>query len=214
MILPCVDGDTDFPNPELALTEPDGLLCYGGDLSQQRLLAAYQRGIFPWYTAGEPILWWSPKSRMVLFPEKIHISKSLRKAMRKLAPEFYIDRDFARVINHCASVDRPDHGTWIHPEMIAAYQRLFKAGQAFCIEVEVNQQLVGGLYGVKAGKVWCGESMFSLQSNGSKMAMVGLCNHLKAEQIKLLDCQLHNHHLDSMGAELIDRHQFMQYLES
>ena len=124
MILPCVDGDTDFPDPELALSEPDGLLCYGGDLSLQRLMTAYQQGIFPWYTAGEPILWWSPKRRMVLFPEKIHISKSLRKAMRKLTPKFYIDRDFSTVINHCASVDRPDHGTWIHPEMVAAYQQL------------------------------------------------------------------------------------------
>ena len=212
MILPCVDGDTAFPDPERALTDPDGLLCFGGDLSVNRLISAYQQGIFPWYSAGEPILWWSPAQRMVLPPAELHVSRSLRKALRQSEPSFYLNRDFTRVIECCARIPRKDQGTWIHPEMILAYQEMFAAGHAFCLEVEVGGQLAGGIYGIKTPRVWCGESMFSLQSNGSKYAMYGLCQHLLTTDIELLDCQLHNPHLESMGARLISRSAFASYL--
>ncbi len=214
MILPCIDGDTPFPSPADSLTDPDGLLCYGGDLSTTRLLQAYQQGIFPWYTAGEPILWWSPSERMVLLPDQLHISRSLSKAIKKQQPCFFYNRHFDVVIQHCANITRKDRGTWIHPEMIDAYKQLFLAGHAFSMEVEVDQVLIGGIYGVKIGSVLCGESMFSLQSNGSKFAMYGLCQHMLKNQIKLLDCQLHNPHLQSMGAHLIPRAQFLQTLLS
>ncbi len=212
MILPCIDGDTPFPQINQALNEPDGLLCFGGDLSTKRLLQAYSLGIFPWYSTGEPVLWWSPAKRMVLFPEQLHVSKSLLKLIKKCKPTFFYNRNFATVIHHCAHVPRSDHGTWIHPEMIEAYTMMFQAGHAFCLEVEINDQLVGGIYGIKVGEVLCGESMFSLQSNGSKLAMFGLCQHMKKNEMKLLDCQLHNPHLATMGAQLIPRDQFIQLI--
>lgn len=212
MILPCIDGACPFPPVSQALNEPDGLLCFGGDLSTNRLLQAYTNGIFPWYSSGEPILWWSPTERMVLYPERLHVSKSLRKSIKKLQPAFFYNRDFETVIRHCAQAPRTEQGTWIHPEMIVAYIEMFKAGHAFCLEVEVAKQLVGGVYGIKIGHVLCGESMFSLQSNGSKFAMYGLFQHMQDQQIKLLDCQLHNPHLESMGAEIISRELFLQHL--
>lgn len=212
MILPCVDGDTPFPDPNRALAEPDGLLCFGGDLSDNRLLSAYHQGIFPWYSTGEPILWWSPAQRMVLPPAALHISRSLRKALRQSQPSFHLNRDFTRVIECCARIPRKDQGTWIHPEMILAYQDMFTAGHAFCLEVEVDGQLAGGIYGIKTPRVWCGESMFSLRTNGSKYAMYGLCQHLQATGIELLDCQLHSPHLEAMGARLISRSAFGSFL--
>lgn len=212
MILPCVDGAVPFPTVKQALNEPDGLLCFGGDLTTNRLIQAYSQGIFPWYSADEPILWWSPTERMVLFPEQLHVSRSLLKIIKKTQPSFYFNRNFINVIELCAHVPRQDKGTWIHPEMIDAYVAMFNAGHAFCLEVEVNNQLVGGIYGIKTKQVLCGESMFSLQTNGSKLAMYGLCQHMLEQQITLLDCQLHNPHLESMGAVLIPREKLLKHL--
>ncbi len=212
MILPCVDGEMDFPPVESALNDPDGLLCFGGDLSVKRLKAAYHKGIFPWYSAGEPILWWSPAMRMVLNPQHLHISKSLQKSINKYQPKFFFNRNFHAVIKQCAQVPRKDQGTWIHVEMIEAYCAMYDAGLAFCLEVEINEQLAGGIYGIVANQVFCGESMFSITTNGSKYAMYGLCQHMLEHDITLLDCQLHNTHLESLGAKLIPRAKFIQYL--
>jgi len=214
MILPYLEESSAFPDTENALIEPDGLLCYGDDLSTQRLIKAYARGIFPWYSEGDPIMWWCPSDRMVLFPEMLHVSKSLKLAIKKHQPTYYFNRNFTTVIEQCAQVPRQDKGTWIHPEMIDAYSALFKAGHAFCLEVEINGQLVGGIYGVIVGHIFCGESMFSLKTNGSKLAMYGLCQHMQQHDIELLDCQLHNPHLESMGAQLISREKFLSYLPS
>jgi leucyl/phenylalanyl-tRNA--protein transferase len=212
MVIPFLQDNSEFPDCQLALADPDGLLCFGGDLSVKRLYAAYSKGIFPWYSEGDPILWWSPSERMVLYPENLHISKSFRKAIRKTQPKFYYNRNFEQVIIQCANIPRKDQGTWIHPEMVAAYIELFNAGHAFSLEVEINSQLAGGIYGVVVDSILCGESMFSLQSNGSKFAMYGLCNHMLKHGFKLLDCQLHNPHLESMGAKLIKRNEFLRYL--
>lgn len=212
MILPCIDQGNEFPDADQALQEPDGLLCFGGELTTSRLINAYSRGIFPWYSEGEPVLWWCPSERMVLYPNNLHISKSLSKAIKKHQPKYFFNRNFKTVINHCANVPRADNGTWIHPEMIVAYDALFKEGHAFCIEVEINGQLVGGMYGVALKNVFCGESMFSLQTNGSKFAMHGLCQIMNQNDIQVLDCQLHNPHLAAMGAELISRNTFLNYL--
>ncbi len=213
MILPCVDGITDFPKTSRALADPDGLLCFGGDLSTDRLVNAYRSGIFPWYAADEPILWWSPAQRMVLKPSEFYCSKSLKKALRQHNPAYYYNRNFKAVIEYCASVPRADNGTWIHPAMITAYIDLFEAGHAFCMEAEVNGELVGGIYGVNVGSVLCGESMFSLKTNGSKYAMFGLCQHMIKNAKTLLDCQIHNPHLASIGAHLIPRQHFLEQLD-
>ena len=212
MILPCLDNQATFPETDHAFTDPDGLLCYGGDLSVNRLLAAYQLGIFPWYSANEPIMWWCPSERMVLFPQQLHVSKSLKKSIQKLQPQCYFNRNFTTVIHHCASIPRRDRGTWIHPEMVEAYIKLFEIGHAFCLEVEVNGSLAGGIYGVIVNDILCGESMFSTQTNGSKYAMYGLCQYMKNNNFKLLDCQIHNPHLESMGAKLISRQEFKSML--
>ena len=212
MILPFLDKTSSFPKTNNALIEPDGLLCCGADLSVQRLVEAYSKGIFPWYSDGEPIMWWCPSDRMVLFPNQLHVSKSLKKHIRQSTPEFFFNRNFSTVINHCAHIPRQDTGTWITDDMIAAYIDLFNAGRAFCLEVEVDGQLVGGIYGVKVAQIYCGESMFSLQSNGSKLAMYGLCQHMLQNDIKLLDCQIHNPHLETLGAGLISRNEFNNYL--
>lgn len=211
--LPDLAHCEDFPPVGRALDEPDGLLCMGGDLSVARLMQAYHLGIFPWYNEDEPILWWSPAHRMVLKPDAIHISRSLTKAMRKHQPRFYFNRHFETVIRHCAFISRSSPGRWIHDEMIAAYVDLFKAGSAFSIEVEVNGQLAGGLYGVKTDRIYCGESMFSIETNGSKYALVGLCAYLESIGISLLDCQIYNPHLASMGAHLIPRRLFIKTLK-
>ena len=202
----------EFPAVGQALDQPDGLLCMGGDLSVSRLIKAYQQGIFPWYNEDEPLLWWSPAQRMVLTPEAIHISRSLAKAINKTQPRYFINRNFNQVINQCAHITRKQAGRWIHNEMIKAYIDLFAAGHAFSIEIEVDGQLAGGLYGVKTDHIYCGESMFSTQTNGSKYALVGLCAYLDSIGISLLDCQLYNPHLSSMGAHLIPRNDFINTL--
>lgn len=197
-----------FPDP--ALAEDDGLLAVGGDLRPERLLLAYQNGIFPWYSDDTPILWYAPHERFVLFPQKVNISRSMRQYLKKAAPEIRIDHDFVSVIRHCGAIKREgQQGTWITSDMEKAYIRLHRMGHAHSVETYVNGELVGGLYGVAMGKVFCGESMFSLQPNASKAALIHLC----AEGgYSLIDCQVHTPHLESMGAEFISREAYRGYL--
>lgn len=203
---------TDFPNVELSLREPDGLLAVGGDLSVARLLAAYRRGIFPWYSGDQPILWWSPDPRSVLFPEKLHISRSLRKTLRKQQFKITLDKAFADVIHACSQPRAGEPGTWITDEMQQAYIRLHLAGYAHSVECWLNDKLVGGLYGVAIGKIFFGESMFSKTADASKVAFVFLVHQLKRWQFGLIDCQIQSAHLDQFGAVLIPRNEFVSYL--
>ncbi|HWZ15801.1 MAG TPA: leucyl/phenylalanyl-tRNA--protein transferase [Mucilaginibacter sp.] len=197
-----------FPDPELA--EPDGLLAVGGDLSTERLLLAYQNGIFPWYSDDTPILWYSPHERFVLFPAELKISKSMRQLLRSDKFRITVDTSFEKVITACASVMRNGQdGTWITGEMKAAYIKLHQEGFAHSVEVWEQNNLVGGLYGIKTGAVFCGESMFSLVSNASKAALIHLC---QSGLYQLIDCQVHTGHLASMGARLISRKEYMDVL--
>ena len=197
-----------FPKPDLA--EPDGLLAVGGDLSTDRLLLAYQNGIFPWYSDDTPILWYSPHERFVLFPDELKISKSMRQVLRSGKQKVTVDTCFNDVITACSTAPREGQdGTWIVPDMIAAYNRLHAKGYAHSIEVWQGDDLVGGLYGVHVGDVFCGESMFSRVSNASKTALIYLCN---TGPYKLIDCQVHTGHLESLGARMISREQYMDVL--
>lgn len=205
---------TQFPEPHYALEDPDGLLAVGGDLSPERLLSAYRQGIFPWYNSGQPILWWSPNPRAVLFPERLRVSRSLRKTLRKRRFEVTLDTAFADVIEAC-SEPRPDQdGTWITEEMKQAYIRLHEIGFAHSAECWEQGRLVGGLYGVSLGRVFFGESMFARRSDASKVAFVHLVEQLKAWDFLLIDCQVHTAHLASLGAEDIARERFLALLES
>lgn len=202
-----------FPNPENS-TE-DGLLAIGGDLSVERLMLAYNSGIFPWFEDDQPILWWSPDPRMVLFPEKFKVSKSLHKTLRSEKFKITFNQNFADVIKYCANAPRKGQtGTWITQEMQQAYIALHKAGLAISIEVWENDKLVGGLYGINLPqkKVFCGESMFSLVSDASKVAFYHLSEYVKSKNYKFIDCQIYNEHLESLGAEEIDRLTFLSYL--
>jgi leucyl/phenylalanyl-tRNA--protein transferase len=197
-----------FPKPDLA--EPDGLLAVGGDLTTERLLLAYQNGIFPWYSDDTPILWYSPHERFILYPDELKISKSMRQVLRSGKLTITVDTCFNDVITACSSAPREGQdGTWIVPDMIAAYKRLHDEGHAHSIEVWQEDKLVGGLYGVHVGGVFCGESMFSRVSNSSKTALIYLCN---TGIYKLIDCQVHTDHLESMGARIISREQYMDVL--
>lgn len=199
---------TSFPPPEQANAE--GLLAVGGDLSVDRLLAAYRGGIFPWYDRP-PILWWSPDPRLVLFPEDFRVSRSLRSTLRKGLFEIRVDTAFAQVIDACASVKRSwQRGTWINPDMQRAYTALFAAGYAHSIESWQDGELVGGLYGVSLGRCFFGESMFSRRSDASKVALAALMAECKARQIELIDCQLRTEHLLRLGAHEILRSQFLE----
>ena len=203
--------DLVFPPPQLALEE--GLLAVGGGLSRERLLLAYSMGIFPWYSEGEPILWWSPDPRMVLFPERLHVSKSLRQTLRSGRFEVTMDQAFRRVIRACADAPgRGSEGTWITPAMIAAYTDLHEAGYAHSVEAWRDGELAGGLYGVSLGACFFGESMFSAQSNASKAALAGLTERLMAWGFGLIDCQVANDHLRSLGAEEVSRERFLLLL--
>ena len=216
MRLPWLDPNDDnqpFPPPCRALTEPDGLLAAGGNLSPRRLLRAYRLGIFPWYSPGQPILWWSPDPRLVLFPEAVNISRSLRKTLKKGVFTVTADTDFATVIGACAGPRGQDTGTWITSEMNRAYLRLHRLGHAHSIESWHEGQLVGGLYGVAVGQVFYGESMFSLMSDASKVALAALAAQLRRWQFTLIDCQVHTEHLSRMGAVEIPRATFLQLLE-
>lgn len=200
-----------FPNPEEATA--DGLLAIGGDLSAERLLLAYNSGIFPWFEHDQPILWWSPDPRMVLFPEKFKVSKSLRKTLNREKFKITFNQNFAEVIQNCANIPRKsEHGTWITQEMQKAYIALHEAGHAISVEVWENEKLVGGLYGVDLPlkKVFCGESMFSLVSDASKVAFYYLSEYAKNKDYKLIDCQIYNEHLESLGAEEIGRREFLE----
>ena len=197
-----------FPKPDLA--EPDGLLAVGGDLSTERLLLAYQNGIFPWYSDDTPILWYSPHERFVLYPDELKISKSMRQVLRSGKLRVTVDTCFNDVITACSTAPREGQdGTWIVPDMIAAYNRLHLEGYAHSVEVWQDDKLVGGLYGVHVGDVFCGESMFSRVSNASKTALIYLCN---TALYKLIDCQVHTGHLESLGARMISREQYMDVL--
>ena len=206
-------NNLDFPPTEQALDEPNGLLAFGGDLSPERLIAAYRRGIFPWYDASQPILWWTPSPRMVLFPERVHISRSLQKRFKRNEFTLRYDRQFEKVMQLCATVPRAgQQGTWITPEMLAAYSTLHQRGVAHSVEVYRQGELVGGLYGLAIGRVFFGESMFSLCSDASKIAMVSLARRLQQWGFSLIDCQVSSPHLFTMGAEEITREQFNQLL--
>ncbi len=202
-----------FPNPHEAIDE--GFLAVGGDLSVERLLLAYSSGIFPWFEEGQPILWWSPDPRMVLFPEKFRVSKSLRKILKSEKFKITFNQNFSEVIQYCATVPRKGQaGTWITKEMQKAYIALHEAGHAISVEVWENDKLVGGLYGVDLPqqKVFCGESMFSLISEASKVAFYHLSKYVKIKDYKFIDCQIYNEHLESLGAEVMARGQFLKLL--
>lgn len=204
-----------FPNIEEATL--DGLLAIGGDLSIERLLLAYNSGIFPWYEDGQPVLWWSPNPRMILKPNKFKVSKSLRKTIRDKKFTITFNKDFKSVISYCASVPRKgQNDTWITKEMQQAYIALHNAGHAVSVEVWEDNRLVGGLYGIdlQNKKVFCGESMFSLVSDASKVAFYHLSEFVKAKDYKLIDCQIYNEHLESLGAEEIERDDFLKILKS
>ncbi len=201
-----------FPDPEQALTEPNGLLAAGGDLSPARVLAAYRQGIFPWYEDGQPILWWSPDPRAVISTGRMHISRGLRRLLRSGRFQLSLDQDCAGVINGCmrAGIDRTR--TWITPDMYSAYLALHRLGHVHSIEVWEDQTLIGGLYGVALGLVFCGESMFSQQTNASKVALACLDRVLCETGFKLMDCQMHTPHLSSLGAQMISRREYLDRL--
>lgn len=198
----------DFPAAEHALADPNGLLAVGGDLSPARLERAYRLGIFPWYQQGQPLLWWSPDPRTILRPEKLHISRSMRKFLRQTHFTVTMDQDFAGVMAACSEPRDYTDSTWITPEMQAAYCELHARGIAHSVEVWDGNQLVGGLYGVALGKVFFGESMFSRQSNASKTGFIRLVKQLGEWGVELIDCQMPTEHLFSLGAESIPRHDF------
>ncbi|WP_257283275.1 leucyl/phenylalanyl-tRNA--protein transferase [Endozoicomonas sp. SESOKO1] len=201
-----------FPPLEHALKQPDGLLAIGGNLEVDTLVMAYRQGIFPWFNEGDPILWWSPSPRMVLKPGELYLSRSLRKLLRKSIYQITCDHDFPAVIAACARIRRDSEGTWITDKMIDAYTALHDAGHAHSIEVWKEGRLVGGLYGVAQGRIFFAESMFSRESNTSKIAMTALSEQLLAWQFELIDCQVYSDHLDSLGARLMPRSIFADYL--
>lgn len=200
--------ESSFPPLEQALIEPDGLLAAGGDLSPERLVNAYQHGIFPWFNEGEPILWWSPDPRCVLYPEKLKISRSLKKTLNKKPFEIRMDTCFAEVVKACAAPRTKQAGTWITDNMFNAYINMHKLGYAHSVECWKDNELVGGLYGIAMGQVFFGESMFSKQTDASKVALVHLCKYLQQHDFKLIDSQVHTEHMESMGAEMIPRTEF------
>lgn len=202
--------------PPLHEADEDGLLAVGGDLSTDRLLLAYRRGIFPWYSDDEPILWWSPNPRFVLFPNELKISKSMKSVLDKQAFTFTTNKDFHNVIKHCKTVTRQgqDGGTWISEEIIKAYTHLHQQGHALSAEAWQNNTLVGGLYGIKLGNVFFGESMFSLVPNASKFAFIKLVQQLQQQGVVLIDCQIYTDHLESLGARMMEREEFLEVVKS
>jgi len=201
--------------PPVSEASPEGILAVGGDLSPERLLLAYKSGIFPWFNEDEPIFWWSPNPRMVLFPDELKVSKSMRNILNRNIFKVTFNQNFREVISNCQKTKREgQNGTWITNDMIEAYCKLHESGKAKSVEVWQNEELVGGLYGVDLGHVFCGESMFSKVPNASKVAFIALANQLKAANYKLLDCQVYNEHLESLGCREIDRGDFMTILKS
>jgi leucyl/phenylalanyl-tRNA---protein transferase len=212
--MPLFALDKELIFPPVHLAEPDGLLAVGGDLSTERLLLAYRNGIFPWYE-GDYILWWCPDPRFVLVPGQLKISKSMQQLLRKNAFTFTVNKAFAEVISNCKTISRRGQdGTWITDEIKEAYIRLHQLGYAHSAEVWLNDELVGGLYGVRLGKVFFGESMFSKASNASKYAFISYVEMLKKEDVRLIDCQVYTEHLESLGAKMLSRSAFIQELKT
>ncbi|HMU46152.1 MAG TPA: leucyl/phenylalanyl-tRNA--protein transferase [Chitinophagaceae bacterium] len=210
--MPLFALDKEIVFPPVHLAEPDGLLAMGGDISSERLLLAYKSGIFPWYE-GDTILWWCPDPRFVLFPNDLKISKTVRSLQSKAEFTFTVNKDFKSVIHHCKEIKRPGQmGTWITPEVEKAYCSMHDLGYAHSAEVWKDGKLVGGLYGIKLGKVFFGESMFSKVSNASRFAFVQFVQQLKKEGIELIDCQVYTEYLESFGAKMIQRKDFILYL--
>jgi leucyl/phenylalanyl-tRNA--protein transferase len=201
-----------FPPLTEALREPPGLLAAGGDLRPERLVAAYERGIFPWYSAQQPILWWAPDPRMVLFPEEFKCSRSLRKTLRNGPYQTRIDHAFGAVIRACAAPRRSGADTWLNPEMIASYESLFALGFGHSIETYAGGELAGGLYGIQLGQVFFGESMFSRRRDASKVALARLVEECRARDIRLIDCQVASAHLAGLGAREVPRADFVAQL--
>lgn len=213
--MPLFALDNELYFPPVHLAEPDGLLAMGGDLSTERLLLAYRSGIFPWYDESEVILWWSPHPRFVLFPGELKISRTVRSLLNKNAFEFTTNKAFKQVIKNCKTINRPgQEGTWITAEVEKAYCRLHELGHAHSAEVWKDGKLAGGLYGIKLGKVFFGESMFSKVSNASRYAFVKYVQMLKEEGTELIDCQVYTEYLESLGARMIDREDFCNRLKS
>ncbi|CCG86795.1 leucyl/phenylalanyl-tRNA--protein transferase [Erwinia piriflorinigrans] len=202
----------NFPPPEKALREPNGLLAMGGDLSPQRLLNAYHRGIFPWFSPGDPILWWSPDPRAILLPQHFHLSRSMKRFHQQSPYRVTLNQRFQQVIEGCASARQ--EGTWITHEVKLAWQRLHELGHAQSIEVWQGDELVGGLYGLALGQIFCGESMFSRSENASKTALLVFCQYFLQQGGKLIDCQVLNPHTQSLGAREIPRTSYMSYIDS
>jgi leucyl/phenylalanyl-tRNA--protein transferase len=203
-----------FPDPNLALRDPDGLLAIGGNLSSRTLLCAYSQGIFPWYEDDQPLLWWSPDPRAVIVPDELHVSRSLKKSIRNQLWKVTTNQAFDAVIQSCAQPREYSQGTWITEAMIQAYCQLHEEGHAHSIEVWLHEELVGGLYGLLIGRVFCGESMFSRTTNASKIAMHTLCSTADTIGLSLIDCQLPNPHLLSLGAKVLSRTAFLQQLSA
>ena len=213
-MIPLLDGAAPFPPVESALRRPNGLLCAGGDLSPERLLEAYRHGIFPWFSEGEPILWWSPDPRMVLFPAELKISRSLARTLRHGHYEVRLDTAFPAAIREC-SLPRPGQdGTWITPEMQQAYVRLHELGHAHCVETWIDGELAGGLYGLALGRAFYGESMFSRVTDASKIALAHLARYLEHRGFAVIDCQMKTAHLVSLGAREIRRRELVHGLET
>ncbi|WP_456390053.1 leucyl/phenylalanyl-tRNA--protein transferase [Hydrogenimonas sp.] len=212
-LIPRLGYDYIFPNPRYAMKE--GLLAYGGDLNPDRVLMAYRQGIFPWYNEGDPILWWSPDPRLLLYPEKFKIHRSLRKKLRHGHYKIKLDRNFVDVMRHCANVPRHgQNGTWILPEVVESYSMLHAQGFAHSVEVyDEEDGLVGGLYGVSVGTAFFGESMFSLQPDSSKIALAHMVELAKLWKFDFIDCQIPSDHLIRLGAECVDRDRFLDELE-
>jgi len=209
-----LEDDTPFPGLGAALQDPNGLLAIGGDLSPRRLLAAYARGIFPWYSPGQPVLWWSPDPRMVLFPDELKVSRSLEKRLRRNDYEVRFDSAFREVMQACSATPRPDQdGTWIVPEMVEAYCQLHALGHAHSVETWMDGKLVGGLYGVAIGRMFYGESMFHHATDASKIAFVHLVRYLQKHGFGMIDCQMKTAHLQRFGAREIPRDVFAEHLE-
>ena len=204
----------EFPPDTAALDEPNGLIAIGGDLSPERLLAAYRRGIFPWYESGQPILWWTPEPRLILRPAQFHVGHTLRRRIRSGGYSLGFDSDFSSVIHACAEPREDSEGTWITAEMTDAYLRLHRLGIAHSIEVRREGRLIGGLYGLAMGAVFFGESMFSREADASKLALHALCESAMSQEGALIDCQIPSRHLINLGAELIPRAEFAAALQS
>lgn len=202
-----------FPNPSYA--DDEGLLAYGGDLNPNRILSAYMQGIFPWYNSDDPILWWSPNPRFILNLDEFKVSKTLRKTIKKGIFDIRFDTNFTEVMKHCAKIPRKEQdGTWIQEDIIKAYTQIHQMGFAHSFEAYFEDKLVGGGYGLCIGDIFCGESMFSKKTDSSKVALYYLVEHLKKQNFKLIDCQIHTPHLESLGAKKIHREEFLSLVKT